>query len=102
MAHFAEIDERGIVLQVIVVADANVKNARGKEGERVGADFCSSTFGGNWVQTSYNGNFRGCFAGIGYSYDPIADVFVPPPATSDVVSGDVEVTMPPAKTNTRS
>ena len=33
---------------------------------------------GTWLQTSYHGNFRGTYAGIGYTYDADADVFVPP------------------------
>jgi hypothetical protein len=33
-----------------------------------------------WKQTSYSGSFRGCFAGLGFSYDPVLDVFVPPAA----------------------
>jgi hypothetical protein len=32
----------------------------------------------NWKQTSYTGKIRKHFAGIGYTYDPIRDVFVPP------------------------
>jgi len=69
MAHFAEIDENNVVLRVIVVAD---------EHEANGAEWCSNLLGGTWVQTSYNGNIRGVFAGIGYTYDAELDEFVPP------------------------
>jgi hypothetical protein len=34
--------------------------------------------GGTWKQTSYNGTMRGRFAGVGYTYDPVLDVFSPP------------------------
>jgi len=71
MAHFAEIDDNNIVLRVLVV-----DNSIESEGET----FLSETLklGGRWIQTSYNANFRGCFAGVGYSYDPVQDIFIAP------------------------
>lgn len=69
MAHFAEIDSRNIVLRVIVVAD---------EYESNGAEWCHNLLGGTWVQTSYNNNIRKQYAGIGYTYDPVNDVFIRP------------------------
>jgi len=77
MAHFAEIDDKNIVLRVIVVADEDCLLG-GVESEEVGASFCSSLLGGRWVQTSYNRRIRKNFAGIGYSYDEQADAFIPP------------------------
>ena len=77
MAHFAQIDESNTVIQVIVV-DNNELLLNGVESEQKGIEFCQSLFGGNWVQTSYNGNFRKQFAGIGYKYDVVADVFILP------------------------
>ena len=68
MAHFAEIDENNIVKQVIVVNNNELLD-NGVESETKGIEFCQSLFGGTWVQTSYNGNFRGPFAGIGYLWD---------------------------------
>lgn len=70
MAHFAKIED-GIVREVIVVHNDEVPN------EATGIAFCKSLFGEDteWVQTSYNGNFRGTFAGVGMTYDPVADVF---------------------------
>ena len=67
MAHFAKIEE-GIVTQVVVV-----DNEHEADGE---AYLNSLGLEGTWVQTSYNGNIRGKFAGIGDSYDSVADVFV--------------------------
>ena len=64
MAHFAELDENNVVLQVIVVHNNELKGANGVEYENKGVEFCSSLFGHtNWVQTSYNNNIRKQFAG---------------------------------------
>jgi hypothetical protein len=76
MAHFAQI-ENGIVQQVIVVHN-NELLVDGVEDEQKGIEFCQSLFGGEWVQTSYNGRIRKQYAGIGYSYDAVADVFIVP------------------------
>lgn len=78
MAHFAEIDDNNIVLRVIVVDNRVCLNARGEESEMLGATFCQSLFGGNWKQTSYNGNMRKNYAGIGFKYDLARDAFIPP------------------------
>lgn len=83
MAHFAELDENNVVKRVIVVANKDTSDANGVEKEYIGKAFCERLFGGNWVQTSYNGNFRGCYAGIGYTYDATKDEFVPPPALQE-------------------
>lgn len=70
MAHFARI-ENNLVTEVLVVHN---------DLEHRGADFLANDLGlgGTWVQTSYNNNFRKQYAGIGYTYDPVADVFVAP------------------------
>jgi hypothetical protein len=77
MAHFAELDENNTVKRVVVVHNNELMDEHGVESEQKGAAFCESLFGGSWVQTSYNGNFRKNYAGIGYLYDPIRDAFVP-------------------------
>jgi hypothetical protein len=76
MAHFAQI-ENGIVVNVVVVNN-NELLIDGVENERKGIQFCQSLFGGNWVQTSINGNMRKQYAGIGFTFDSTADVFVTP------------------------
>ena len=76
MAHFAEINENNIVKQVIVVHNNELLD-NGIESEAKGIAFCQSLFGGNWVQTSYNGSIRKNYAGIGFTYDPIRDAFIP-------------------------
>ena len=78
MAHFAELDENNIVKRVIVVATKDNSDANGVEKESIGRAFCERLFGGNWVQTSYNGNIRKRYAGIGYKYDAALDAFIAP------------------------
>lgn len=78
MAHFAQLDENNIVTQVIVVHNNELLDENGQESEAKGIAFCQSLFGGNWIQTSYNGNFRKNYAGQGFSYDITRDAFIPP------------------------
>lgn len=78
MAHFAELDANNVVLRVIVVDNKDTADAAGVEKEHIGAAFCERLFGGTWKQTSYNGNFRKHYAGIGYTYNAVRDAFVPP------------------------
>lgn len=71
MAHFAQVDENNVVTQVLVVPD---------EQEHRGQDFLAVDLGlgGRWIQTSYNNRIRKQYAGIGYTFDEAADVFVAP------------------------
>jgi len=79
MAHFAELDENNVVLRVIVVSNADTSDVNGVEHEEIGVAFCKAHYGAStiWKQTSYNGNFRKHYAGIGYSYDQRLDAFIP-------------------------
>ena len=78
MAHFAQLDNQNTVLQVIVVHNNELLD-NGVESEAKGIAFCQSLFPGtNWVQTSYNGNIRKNYAGIGFTYDSTRDAFIPP------------------------
>jgi hypothetical protein len=70
MAHFAEI-KNNIVSQVIVINNEVLLDENGIEQELIGTQFCHNTFGGEWIQTSYNGNFRGKFAGMGDTWDGV-------------------------------
>ena len=65
MSHFAEINSEGVVQRVIVAEQDFINSGS------VGDSF-------NWVQTSYNNNFRKNYAGTGYSYDKVRDAFIPP------------------------
>lgn len=79
MAHFAHLDENNVVTMVTVVSNADMQNEIGAEVEALGVAVCESVIGpGPWVQTSYNGNFRKQYAGIGYTYDAGTDVFIAP------------------------
>lgn len=81
MAHFAEIDENNIVTRVLVVGD---------DQEDRGQEFLANDLdlGGTWLKTSYNTHrgihalegtpLRKNYAGIGYSYNPTLDAFIPP------------------------
>lgn len=78
MAHFAKV-ENGIVTQVIVVSNDDCGGGDFPSSEIVGQDFLASIgLDGEWKQTSYNNNFRGRFAGIGFSYNAEEDVFEAP------------------------
>ena len=70
MAHFAKLDANNIVEQVIVVSNDDIKDNSGAEVEAIGIAFCQKLMGANtnWKQTSYNNNFRGNYAVIGYTY----------------------------------
>ena len=83
MAHFAQLDENNVVIQVIVVSNESAPD------EKTGQEFLASIgFAGTWIQTSYNTQggihnlggtpLRWNYAGIGYSYDPIRDAFIAP------------------------
>jgi hypothetical protein len=80
MAHFAKLDENNIVLEVHVVHNNELLDANGQESEAKGIAFLTTWSGGytNWKQTSYNGNFRKNYAGLGYIYDSNRDAFIAP------------------------
>jgi len=85
MAYFAELDLNNIVIRVLSVDNAMLKNEQGNEQEQLGIDFLKSLFGANtvWKQTSYNGNLRKNYAGIGHTYDHNRDAFVAPKPDGD-------------------
>jgi hypothetical protein len=80
MAHFAKLDENNIVLEVHVINNQVLLDPRGVEREELGIAFLINWSGGHphWRQTSYNGNFRKNYAGVGYTYDSGKDAFIPP------------------------
>ena len=79
MAHFAKLDENNIVTEVVVVNNDVLLKSDGTESEYKGKVFLNGLFGSaTWVQTSFNGNFRKRYAGIGYVYDETNDVFIVP------------------------
>ncbi len=78
MGHYAKIDENNVVTQVVVVDNKDMSDASGVEKEHIGAAHLEKILGGTWKQTSYNGNIRKNYAGIGYTYREDIDAFVPP------------------------
>ena len=78
MAHFAQVKDN-VVQQVIVVNNEVLENKPFPESEAIGIAFCKSLYGEDteWLQTSYNGNFRGKYAGPGSVYNPELDEFDP-------------------------
>jgi hypothetical protein len=84
VAHFARV-ENGAVREVIVIADDDCAGGDFPASEVVGQAFIAGLgLAGEWRQTSYNHNFRGTYAGIGFTYDAVNDVFVAP-EVSEVV-----------------
>ena len=80
MAYFAQIDEDGIVLQVISVSNDDAPDPATEHSEPLGQAFIADVLrlSGEWRQTSYNNNFRKQYAGIGFTYDAEADAFIAP------------------------
>jgi hypothetical protein len=80
MAHFAQLDNNNIVIQVIVVNNNELLDQDGNEVEQKGIDFCKSLFGQDteWIQTSYNANFRKNYACGGGTYNKELDAFIAP------------------------
>jgi hypothetical protein len=83
MAHFAQINDN-IVGQVIVIANTECDNLPFPDSEPIGQAYIASLgIEGEWLQTSYNGNFRGTYAGNGYRFDPTlgeyGEFLTPPP-----------------------
>jgi hypothetical protein len=97
MAHFAKVNADNIVEQVTVVSNCAIGGCIGPDhwdyqeeyhkGHDKGIDFpesealgqqvlAESGFEGKWLQTSYNGSFRGRYAGVGMKYDPVKDEFI--------------------------
>ncbi len=97
MAHYAKLDENNVVTQVVVIDNKDTADASGAEKEHIGAAFCERLFGGTWKQTSYNGNKRKNYAGIGYTYRADIDAFVAPkPFASWILNADAQWEAPVA------
>ena len=79
MPHFARIDDDNIVREVLAVVSDAVDNLPFPASEPVGLQLLAdSGFTGRFLQCSYVNAFRGCYPGSGFTYDPVADVFMPP------------------------
>ena len=80
MAHFAKLDSDNKVIHVSVVDNWNTVDGSGNEQEEIGVAYLQSIHGSdtNWKKTSYNGNIRKNYAGIGFEYDAGRDAFIAP------------------------
>jgi hypothetical protein len=89
MAHFALVNEGGIV-EAVHVVNNDVLDAGGEfpESEASGQSFQALLgLDGLWLQCSHNGNFRGNYPGAGYTYDKALDAFIAPkPQPTDEIS----------------
>ena len=71
MSHWAEIDKDNLVIRVLT---GDNDDPAGDEGY----SWLINNLGGTWLQTSYHGNIRYNYAGVGYTYDPVRDAFISP------------------------
>ena len=76
MEFFAELNEDNIVIRVIAVHDNELLDEDNNTSEQKGVDFCIAHYGGTWIQTSDDPNFRKNYAGINYIYDSVRDAFI--------------------------
>jgi hypothetical protein len=76
MAHFAQLDENNKVITVNVIGNDDILDENGNESEAIGIAFCENLWGGRWIQTSYNKNFRLNYAGVGMTYDAELNAFL--------------------------
>jgi hypothetical protein len=87
MAHYAYVVD-GVVQNVLVLANPVITDENGVEQEALGQAFLANLYdlvAENFIQCSYNANFRGVYPGVGYGYDPVADVFVAPEVPDEAV-----------------
>lgn len=95
MGYFAQLDDNNVVIQVISISNGVLQepNLSFPDTEPLGQEFIRDVLGlpGEWRQTSFNNNFRGRYAGIGYTYDTQRDEFIAPqpfPSWSLDANGD--------------
>lgn len=84
MAHYAFLDENNVVVKVITGVDETVTQDGVGGSTEAWEHFYENQpwhSGLTCKRTSYNNNFRGIYAGVGFTYDPVADVFVAPPGS---------------------
>jgi len=82
MAHYARVNSENIVTHVTHIPNEMITDINGNEHEEWAYKHLYETMpdslSDKWVQTSYNNNFRVCYAGIGYTYNKNLDAFIPP------------------------
>ena len=80
MAHFVRLDKNNVVIETIVVDNSVITDKNGQENEQLGIQWLKKFKGGQgtWRKTSYSGKERDKFAGVGYTYDIVNNVYIPP------------------------
>jgi hypothetical protein len=79
MAHFAKLNENNVVIDIVVVNNKDILDHEGNENEGLGINFLRQVTGHlYWKQTSYNAKFRKRYAGVGFTYNPTHNAFIPP------------------------
>jgi len=74
MAHYAYIDKETNIVITVTVGKDETELIDGLDSETYYAQGTPYTV----KRTSYNGNYRKNYAGIGYTYDETRDAFIPP------------------------
>lgn len=97
MAHFAELDENNIVVNVFVINNSDVVDENNVEQELIGINFCKSLYGQDktFIQTSYNHRIRHKYACVGDKYDENYDAFITPPLHPSYIFNEPELTWEP-------
>lgn len=93
MAHFAQLDDNNIVETIVVIDNNILEDDTENENEQQGIDYLKGIYGNNtnWKQTSFNNNIRKEYAGIGFTYDEVNDIFIrPKPYESWTLNSDFE------------
>ena len=80
MAHYAELNENNEVIYVAYMGNEIITDENGNEVEELGIQHLHTHHGAErkWVRTSYRGNFRNKYAGLGDTYREDLDMFISP------------------------
>jgi len=103
MAHFAQLDDNNIVETIVVIDNNILEDDTENENEEQGIDYLKGIYGNNtnWKQTSFNNNIRKEYAGIGFTYDEVNDIFIrPKPYESWILNDSFEWNAPIEDPNT--
>lgn len=97
MAHFAELNENNIVVNVYVIMNQDIMDENNTEQELLGINLCKQLYGQHkrFVQTSYNNNFRKRYARIGDLFDESYNAFITPPKYPSFIFNEQELSWDP-------
>lgn len=80
MAHYAELNDNNEVIYVVYMDNEIITDENGNEVEELGINHLHTHHGSHrrWIRTSYRGNFRSKYAGLGDTYREDLDMFIAP------------------------